>query len=97
MLLTLFLILGVILMVSTIYGIMKVGEKGNQLQAKFLSLGNMTGKTKDEIIATVGQPNAMSYMFDGKILLQWMADGYHISILFTSDGKFFGITQEISV
>lgn len=69
---------------------------GTTLRNNFISLGILTGKTKAEIINIVGQPNAISSLPEGKILLQWLASGYHISLIF--NGEFCeGVAQEVSV
>lgn len=65
---------------------------GQSLAGKFRELGNMTGKTQAEIIASVGPPNSVSTLAGGQ-LLQWQATGYHIAIMF-KDGIFAGITHE---
>lgn len=68
---------------------------GNLLQQRFVELGQLTGKTRSEIIAAVGPPNSISAVGDGKSLLQWMASGYHIALLF--DGEIcLGVNHEFS-
>jgi hypothetical protein len=42
-----------------------------------LALGDMTGKTSDEVIAAVGRPSAISSMAGGMTLLQWQAQIMH--------------------
>ena len=58
---------------------------GRSLQVKFVRMGTLAGKTKDEIIAIVGTPNSISALADGKAMLQWMATGYHIALIFNGD------------
>lgn len=60
-------------------------ESGNPLQQKFESLGQLPGKTREEIIAVVGPPNSMSAAGDGKTLLQWMTPDYHVALLFEGE------------
>lgn len=66
---------------------------GARLAEQFAGLGNMTDKTRSEIIAAVGPPNAISQLGDGLELLQWQAIGYHIAIQFEGE-VFRGITHE---
>lgn len=65
------------------------------VQKKFADLGTLTGKTKAEILAVVGQPNSVSSVGDGKTLLQWQATGYHIALMFTGE-ICDGVTHEHS-
>jgi len=72
-----------------------VRAPGRELQRKFVALGVMTGKTKEDIVAAVGPPSSISQLPDGKMLLQWIATGYHIALLF--DGETFdGVTHEFA-
>ncbi|KLU21982.1 hypothetical protein EOS_33110 [Caballeronia mineralivorans PML1(12)] len=66
---------------------------GRALALRFIDLGNMTGKTANEIIAAVGAPSARSAVAGG-ILLQWQAPGYHMVLSFDADGTFRKITHE---
>jgi len=68
---------------------------GRQLQQNFVALGILSGKTKAEIIASVGQPKGVSALPDGRQTLQWMATGYHICLVFRDD-VCEGVTHEAS-
>jgi|ERR1039458_2855718 hypothetical protein len=68
--------------------------QGRALNGRFITLGNMIGKTADEITAYVGPPTSRSLMADDYLLLQWQATGYHIAILFDAKGRFVKITSE---
>jgi hypothetical protein len=70
-----------------------VTAPGRELHKKFVSLGNMTGKTRDEIIAVVGQPTSISELAGGKTLLQWQATGCHMAVRFAGN-MFDGITHQ---
>ena len=72
-----------------------VRTPGNLLKQRFGSLGQLPGKTKEEIIAVVGPPNSISAAPGGKTLLQWMAPGYHVALLFEGDAC-LGITHEFT-
>ncbi|MFE6072107.1 hypothetical protein [Streptomyces sp. NPDC056525] len=71
------------------------GFSGRRLQQGFAELGDLTGRTADEIIASVGAPISQSMAGPGQTLLQWQGDGYHIGILF-EQGQFVGIMSEDS-
>jgi hypothetical protein len=67
---------------------------GRNLAIKFQSLGNVIGKTLDEIVAVVGPPNARAGMAQNKMLFQWHATGYHVAILFDDNLRVIKITSE---
>ena len=58
---------------------------GRRLQARFIAMGQLAGRTKAEIVATVGEPDAQTAMAGGKCLCQWLASGYHIALIFNGD------------
>jgi hypothetical protein len=67
---------------------------GRALLGRFQRLGDMTGKTSADVIAMAGSPSSRSSIGNGQTLLQWQATGYHIAILFDSNGRFVRITHE---
>lgn len=71
-----------------------ITEPGRELHGRFVSLGDMTGMTLDEIIAAVGPPSSRSSMGSGRTLLQWQATGCHAALLFGPDGRFIEITHQ---
>jgi len=71
-----------------------VTAPGRELHQRFVSLGDMRGKTADEIIAVVGNPSSISSMAAGRTLLQWQATGCHMALLFGPDGKMVKITHQ---
>jgi hypothetical protein len=73
---------------------MDVTAPGRELHARFLALGDMTGRTADEIVAVVGRPSSISSMAFGQTLLQWQAIGCHMALLFDADGRFVKITHQ---
>lgn len=68
--------------------------RARTLQSDFISLGPMTGKTANEIIAVVGAPSSRSFMANNYTLLQWQEIGYHMACLFDANGRFVMITSE---
>jgi hypothetical protein len=71
------------------------GLSGQRLQKGFAELGDLTGRTVDEIVASVGAPVSQSMMGPEQTLLQWQSGSYHIGILF-EQGRFAGIMSEDS-
>jgi hypothetical protein len=86
-------VIGGIILFAVISAFVKA--PGNLLQQKFGNLGQLPGKTKEEIIAVVGPPNSISAAGDGKSLLQWITPGYHVALLFEGEAC-LGITHEFS-
>lgn len=66
-----------------------------QLNNAFVKLGDMRGKSKEDIIAAVGQPKGISNHDDGSKTLAWHAGGYHMVLLFDKDDKMVKIQNEI--
>jgi hypothetical protein len=74
-----------------------VRAPGKVLQQKFVRLGTLKGKTRVAIVAVVGPPSAQSGTPDGGQLLQWMATGYHIALIFDANGICQGVSHEAVV
>lgn len=68
-----------------------VTSPGRAMQRKFVSLGNMKGKSLNQIESVVGRHSSVSEIGNGKVLYQWMATGYHIAIQFDK-----GICEKIT-
>lgn len=66
-------------------------------KSAFVGLGDIRGKSLDEIVAAVGQPNSISAHPDGS-LYQWLGvtgdSSYHYAILFDREGKAIGYTHQ---
>ena len=71
-----------------------VTTPGRQLHQRFISLGDMTGRSAEEIIASVGSPNSISTMAHNQRLLQWQATGCHMALLFDDKDRFVKITHQ---
>ena len=74
--------------------------KGNLLQQDFISMGNLAGKTLDEIKAKVGEPNAINACTvadTGKpgSLCTWTSSPYSITLLFDENNTCLGVNKEI--
>lgn len=74
--------------------------KGNLLQQDFIAMGNLAGKTLDEIKAKVGEPNAINACTvadTGKpgSLCTWTSAPYSITLLFDENNICLGVNKEI--
>jgi len=67
---------------------------GNLLGNKFRSLGVIRGKHINDIVRVVGSPTSVSWNGDEQVM-QWMATGYHIVLVFQND-ICQGVTHEFS-
>lgn len=70
---------------------------GVRLQKKFVKLGNLKGLHYDDIVDAVGKPNAISNIQNGKIVAQWIANGYHIALIFDKNAICLGISSQTRV
>lgn len=63
----------------------------------FAKMGDIRGKTLDEIKKKVGSPTSISHL-GGGTLCQWMKagvlGGYHYAIKFDADGAAVGFTHQ---
>ena len=82
-----------------LYAIIKVVVRipAASLNAKFVKLGVLKGKTLAEITAVVGQPNAVSVNAEGITVRQWITPGYHIVLLFDENDICLGVNSETKV
>jgi hypothetical protein len=80
----------VVLIIVAIVIAIKAGDGG--VRGRFRRLGNLQGKTMEEIIKEVGRPNSITKGHN-YALLQWQEPGYHIAIKFVG-GIFSGISHE---
>ncbi len=86
-----------------LFALISVGVRasGMALQQKFVKLGNLQGKTYDEIVSACGLPKSQTSQVstDGKPIQvrQWMATGYHIVLLFDENNICLGISHQASV
>lgn len=71
------------------------GSGSRQLQQRFIEMGELQGKTLDEILIKVGQPNLMTAAQDGKIY-QWKRPKYRIALLFDKNNICKGVTHEMT-
>ena len=81
-----------------VIGAMVAGSQIGSLQQKFAALGDLSGRSRAEIISAVGAPQSVSAVGGGKTLLQWQmvnqAGGYHIALLFDENDRCEGVTHE---
>lgn len=70
---------------------------GVRLQKRFVKLGNLKGLHYDYIVDKVGKPNAISNIQNSQIVAQWIANGYHIALIFDKNDICLGISSQTSV
>ena len=71
-------------------------EPGRQLHQRFLRLGELDGRTCEQIISAVGDPCAVVPMSEGRILLEWQATGCRMGLLFDCDRRFVDVAHEFA-
>lgn len=76
------LFLGVFLF-QFIGGLVRSG--GFAMRKKFLKLGVLSGRTRQQIVRVVGPPNATTQLGDGRTQEQWLKPGYHIILIFNGN------------
>lgn len=91
------IILAPILGILMFFGIQaSVRAPGTELNRKFVSLGNLRGKSYAEIFRVCGSPSSVTAI-NGGFIKQWIAPGYHIVLLFDKDDICLGIRSETKV
>ncbi len=70
---------------------------GVRLQRKFVQLGNLRGVHYEDIVDKVGKPNAISDIKNGQHLVQWIATGYCIALIFDKNDICLGISSQTVV
>lgn len=91
------IILGVFFLVIFVGGgtFLYINNRVNpSLNKKFVSLGVLAGKTKQEIIAVVGPPKSITAQANGGQILVWMDLDYKIELLFNDKNICEGITHQ---
>lgn len=90
----------IVIIVIIAIGALTASARLSSIQNKFVKLGNLVGRTKEEIIKAVGPPSSVSSLPGGESLLQWQhisrAGGYHIALRFDPQGRCKGVTHEHS-
>lgn len=75
---------------------MPKNQEARRLNKKFVSLGDMRGKTYQEIASVVGECDSRRELPDGTALCQWMKPGYLIAIVFDKGMRMVRIDNEIN-
>ena len=78
-----------------------VRAPGQALSKRFAELGDLRGRTLQEIVNHCGQYNSIFYNTDEEgnpiNIIEWMATGYLIVLLFDENDICIGISSESSV
>ena len=90
----------IVIVVLVLIGAVTASARLSNTQNKFVRLGKLAGRSKEEIVKVVGPPTSVSSLPNGKTLLQWQhisrAGGYHIALRFDDQGRCEGVTHEHS-
>jgi hypothetical protein len=74
--------------------ILQPSNPGGALNKKFVALGSLTGKTKAEIVARVGQISAQTVNPDNSFTCTWAAGNYAITVQFDTNQRAQKIIHE---
>jgi hypothetical protein len=74
----------IVIIIGLIIGI--VNWLNQPSRGKFEQLGDIRGKSLQQVIESAGLPQSYSAQGPGKILAQWMAPGIHVALLFEYRG-----------
>ena len=92
-----------LLFVTTVGGIIlylilssSVKQGGKALQRRFISLGNMTGMLKADIVKSVGMYKAEKNIPNGSVCT-WQETGYMITLVFDINNKCVKKASEIGI
>lgn len=69
---------------------------GKELNRKFIRLGVLSGKSYNEIIAIVGDPNS-THTIGSERLCQWIQPSYNISLIFDKNNICLGVHSETKI
>lgn len=72
------------IIIGLIIGILTLVKRPSA--SKFNRLGDIRGKTLQEVIDSAGLPQSYSSPSPGQILAQWIAPGFHVALLFEYNG-----------
>jgi hypothetical protein len=78
----------------------KAALRGN-VRTRLVAMGKVQGRTKDEIVSTLGPPRSVSAAANGCQLLQWQkvsafTGSWHYALVFDSNEICGGITHQFS-
>jgi hypothetical protein len=63
-------------------------DAGFALYQRFLTLGDLQGKTIQEVVRSVGQPSASTPRVNGGRMLEWKAGSYSVELEFDKYSRF---------
>ena len=85
-----YVVLAIPVVVALIWGVVG-GVQTNNMMDNFTNLGNLTGKSLDDIVGAVGSPDHISTLPDGTVLYQWISNkysttgSYHVALIFENN------------
>ena len=86
----------VLIVVCVVWAVSQIGP--TNLKIRFAQAGALSGRSKADIIAAVGNPTSVSGAPNGGSVLQWIntsaGGAYHVALLFDANGVCVGVTHE---
>lgn len=64
------------------------------LPARLVTLGQLGGRSRNEIEAVIGTPVLVSYLGGGVTIARWVKDGHYADLLFDDAGYCGGIAMQ---
>jgi hypothetical protein len=74
----------IVILIGIVVGIINFARQPSA--RKFATLGDIRGKTLDQVIASAGLPQSYSSPAPGQVLAQWIRPGFHVALLFEYRG-----------
>lgn len=87
-------VVAIAILLFRIVGSVFLGDPGKELNQKFVKMGSLTGKSKEEIVSKVGGVSSQTTNSDNSFVCTWSAGTYSISVLFSADNKCEKIIHE---
>jgi hypothetical protein len=62
-------------------------KSSQSMSSKFAQLGDVRGKTLEQVVAAAGLPSSYSALGPGKMLAEWTKAGFHLALSFLYTGS----------
>ena len=61
------------------------GSRGQSLATRFVNMGDLRGKTMEQIVEVVGRPQFAATWPDGRLVAEWAHGTYQIALVFKAN------------
>jgi hypothetical protein len=82
---TTWIALGLVILFATGAAAYGTAIRSAALRSRFESLGNLPGRSLEEIVRHAGEPNRRTRLGQGREMLEWRRINYYIGLSFTDD------------